>query len=65
MRNLLDFAIREEYERVKDLGDKLIELGALLNWDAFRPILKDLYKNETERGGRPSIDVIMMPEVGL
>jgi IS5 family transposase len=60
MRTFIDFAIREEYEKIKDRGYKLVELGDLLNWDAFRPILNDLYKNDTERGGRPNIDVIIM-----
>jgi hypothetical protein len=32
MRNLTDFALRLEYERVKDLGDKLVDIGGRLNW---------------------------------
>lgn len=30
MRNLTDFALRLEYERVKDLGDKLVDIGGRL-----------------------------------
>ena len=62
MRNLTDFPLRleYEYERVKDLGDKLVDIGGRLNWESFRPTLESMYRNNTERGGRPNIDVIVM-----
>jgi IS5 family transposase len=60
MRNLTDFALRLEYERVKDLGDKLVDIGGRLNWEGFRPALEAMYKNNTECGGRPNLDVIVM-----
>ena len=60
MRSLTDFAIRQEYERIKDLGDKLVEIGNRVNWECFRPTLEVLFDNKTERGGRPNIDVIVM-----
>jgi len=60
MRNLTDFALRLEYERVKDLGDKLVDIGGRLNWESFRPMLEAMYKNNTECGGRPNLDVIVM-----
>ncbi len=60
MRNLTDFALRLEYERVKELGDKLVENGSRINWESFRPMLEAMYKNNTECGGRPNLDVIVM-----
>jgi IS5 family transposase len=60
MRNLTDFAIRQEYERIKELGDKLVEIGNRIDWNIFRPKLEVLFNNNTERGGRPNIDVIVM-----
>ena len=60
MRNLTDFALRLEYERIKDLGDKLVDIGGRLNWEGFRPTLEAMYKNNTECGGRPNLDVIVM-----
>jgi len=53
-------ALRLEYERVKDLGDKLFDIGGRLNWESFRPALEAIYKNNTECGGRPNLDVIVM-----
>ena len=60
MRNLTDFAIRQEYERIKELGDKLVDIGNRINWEGFRPKLEVLFNNNTERGGRPNIDVVVM-----
>jgi len=60
MRNLTDFALREEYERVRERGDKLVDIGSRINWERFRPSLESMYKNNTESGGRPHLDVIVM-----
>ena len=60
MRTLTDFAIRHEYERIKELGDRLVEIGNRINWDDFRPKLDILFCINTERGGLPNIDVIVM-----
>jgi IS5 family transposase len=60
MRNLTDFAIRQEYERIKELGDRLVETGNKMNWEGFRPKLEAMFKNNTDRGGRPNVDVIVM-----
>ncbi len=60
MRTLTDFALRLEYERIKYLGDKLVDIGGRLNWESFRPALEAMYKNNTECGGRPNLDVIVM-----
>jgi len=60
MRNLTDFAILQEYERIKKLGDKLVEIGSRINWEDFRPKLEAMFKNNTDRGGRPNLDVIVM-----
>jgi len=52
MRNFTDFAIRQEYERIKELGDKLVEIRNKINWEDIRPKLEVLFDNKTERGGR-------------
>jgi len=36
MRSLTDFAIRQEYERIKELGDKLVDIGNRINWEGFQ-----------------------------
>jgi len=51
MRNLTDFAILQEYERIKKLGDKLVEIGSRINWESFRPKLEAMFKNNTDHAG--------------
>ena len=52
MKSLLDIALQKRYERVKKLGDKLSEIDSLIDWEAFRPIVKGLYDNKSQKGGR-------------
>jgi IS5 family transposase len=60
MKSFTDFALNEEYKRVKRLGDRLAEIESLIDWEAFRSIVGDLYDNRTEQGGRPNIDEVIM-----
>jgi len=60
MKSLTDFALNEEYKRVRRLGDKLAKIESLIDWEAFRPIVGKLYENKSERGGRPNIDEVVM-----
>jgi len=52
--------LNEAYKRVAQLGDKLAEIESLLDWEAFRPIVAELYDNKSERGGRPNTDEVLM-----
>ena len=61
MRTLIDFSVLQEYnEKVLPRGDKLSALASLVDWNAFLPIEHKLYKNKSERGGRPNISIIIM-----
>ena len=51
MKSLIDHSLKEEYEKVKKLGDKLSEIDSLIDWEAFRPIVAGMYRNKTEKGG--------------
>ena len=61
MRTLIDFSILQEYnEKVLPRGDKLLALARLVDWNEFLHFGNDLYKNKSERGGRPNISIIIM-----
>ena len=60
MKNFIDFGLNEAYKRVERLGDRLAEIGAMIDWDAFRPIVGDMFDNRSARGGRPNIDEVVM-----
>jgi IS5 family transposase len=55
MENLVDFALRERYEKVKTLRPWLEEMKDLLDWNAFLSLFPD---KETTRG-RPEFDRIL------
>ncbi len=60
MSTFTNFAIRHEYASLAARGDRLGEISDLIDWDAFRPLLADLYTNAEGRGGRPNYDVVLM-----
>jgi IS5 family transposase len=61
MYTLINFGVDELYRHVSKLGDRLAHVKELVDWEKYRPILAGLYKNRTEKGGRPNIDELAMP----
>ena len=55
MDNLLDFALRERYDKVKALRPWLEEMNRLLDWNAFLLLFPD---KETTRG-RPAYETTL------
>ncbi|KYC48691.1 MAG: Transposase DDE domain protein [Candidatus Methanofastidiosum methylothiophilum] len=53
-------AIKERYEKLLKIGDKLAEISKHVNWKAFVPIVSGLYNNKSEKGGRPNTDELVM-----
>ena len=48
-------------DRLTQLGDNLLTLNTLVDWELFRPLLqKVLHSKPREHGGRPRYDVVMM-----
>ena len=62
MSDLFDEALKEKY-RQYFVNDPLAFAKNAIDWTAFPPLLKDLYHNDTDRGGRPNIPVITMIKV--
>ena len=52
--------LKKAYENVSKNGDKLAEADKLIDWEAFRPIIRPRYHNRTPRGGRPNVDEVVM-----
>ena len=62
MSSLLDEALKEKY-RMNAINDPLAFMKDAIDLSAFPPLLKDLYHNDTDRGGRPNIPIITMVKV--
>lgn len=60
MSTFTNFVIHQGYASFAALGDRLGEIQGLIDRGAFRPLLADLYTNDTEKGGRPNYDVVLM-----
>jgi IS5 family transposase len=60
MKTFTNYVMKNEYARVEQLGDKLAEFDPPINWESFRSIIRNMYANQTERGGRPNNNEIVM-----
>lgn len=54
------YLLQNEYRKLAELGDKLAKAEQQIDWERFRPIIKGLYQNDTEKGGRPNNDEVVM-----
>jgi IS5 family transposase len=59
MSSIIEYGLREAYNSMKSM-DKLVQIDPMIDWESLRPMVKDLYSNNTDRGGRPNIDEIVM-----
>ncbi len=61
--NMINYGLREKYEDFAVFGDKLAEMEKLVDWEAFRHMLSDLYRNDMDIGGRPNNDPVLMVKI--
>ncbi len=54
------YLLRKLYVKTSRNGDRLAEAEKQVDWEAFRPIIKPMYTNDTPRGGRPNTDEVVM-----
>jgi IS5 family transposase len=54
------YLLRKLYVKTARNGDPLAEAEKQIDWEAFRPIIKPMYTNDTPRGGRPNTDEVLM-----
>jgi len=60
MSTFRTYMLKKAYQRYQKLGDKLAKIEPLIDWNAFTPIIQNLYHNKTPRGGRPNINPVVM-----
>ena len=54
------YFLHQEYAAIAARGDPLNEIHGLIDWELFRPRLVTLYQSDTDPGGRPHTDVIVL-----
>jgi len=55
-----DYFLHQEYSKIAGLGNKLGEIRDIIDWEKFRPLLVDMYRDNDETGGRPHYDEVLM-----
>lgn len=54
------FILREQYEKVKGLGDRLILMKEQIKWEPFIPLVKSVFRDDPKIGGRPHTDELIV-----
>lgn len=60
MDTFVSYYLNLYYETNVAEQDKLLKIKRLVDWEKFRPIIAQLYRNKTSKGGRPNMDEIVM-----
>ncbi|MGD0804354.1 MAG: hypothetical protein ABSA11_09810 [Candidatus Bathyarchaeia archaeon] len=53
MDSFTSYILRQAYEKVGRLGDGLAKIDKQIDWERFRPIIKAMYRNDTQRERAP------------
>lgn len=54
------FILREQYEKVRGLGDRLELMKRHISWEPFRKMVAKVFFDNKEQGGRPHTDEIVV-----
>ena len=54
------FILKEQYRKVKGLGDRLSLMKKQIEWKQFIPLVKSVYQDNKEIGGRPHTDELVV-----
>jgi len=54
------YILKQQYQKVAALGDKLSNVDRFINWHPFCKIVSGIYDNTSSKGGRPNTDPVLM-----
>jgi transposase, IS5 family len=54
------FVMKQQYLKVKGLGDRLELMKQQINWEPFRPLVKQVFNDNETVGGRPHTDELVI-----
>ena len=63
MSTFSNFAFHREYQDITEPGEQLGEVEKWVDWESFRPLLRELYTNKKEKGDHPNFDEILMIKI--
>jgi len=54
------FILKEQYQKVRGLGDRLELMKEQIDWKPFCPIVASVFRDTKEAGGRPHTNEILV-----
>jgi transposase, IS5 family len=54
------FILKQQYEKVKGLGDRLELMKQQIDWQPFIPLVESVFQDNTSTGGRPHTDELII-----
>lgn len=60
MNSFVGWAFKTARDKKKMPENRLLQISDLIDWAPIRNRLDGMYKNKTDKGGRPNLDVIVM-----
>lgn len=61
--NFEQHMLRQAYQKVHGLGDRLPLMKKVINWERFRPIIASVFHDNEVVGGRPHTDEVLIARV--
>ena len=60
MTSFQHYVLKEQYKRVSGLGDRLELMKEQIDWDPFIPLVRSVYHDNSDNGGRPHTDEVLV-----
>lgn len=54
------FIMKEQYEKIKGLGDRLELMKQQIKWEPFIPLVRSIFRDDKKTGGRPHTDELVV-----
>jgi len=54
------FILKQQYEKVKGLGDRLALMKEQIDWKPFIPLVRSVFHDDKKTGGRPHTDELVV-----
>jgi hypothetical protein len=65
MRQSYLFGVETQLEKLSKLGDPLLKINGLIDWEMFREPIETAIRKDMSKGGKPPYDAILMFKITM
>jgi IS5 family transposase len=65
MRQLHLFGVESQLAKLSELGDPLLKINELIDWEMFREPIETAIRKDMSKGGRPPFDAVLMFKITM